>query len=245
MPFKHSTKMALISQSSISFLVNTIRTDGMVNATALTTAYRKATVSEANTSGIRKDVRDWLLTPDAKASIAYLERVTGIPVTDLVIAEHGIGTWLHPDLAEILAQWISVEYRFAVVALIRQAKSEPVPVEVPRQLPPVRDTTELLATAQGINDLADPLMRSLLNQRMFEELGSKSLPASTIATQVVLTVRASDLGYKLNQIGSGSQLGKFVSRLIAPTGKTQHGRYPVNVYDLTPDLDDCIHAYFR
>jgi KilA-N domain len=82
------------------FKLKTIRHDGMVNATALTTAYR-------NTTGVRKDVRNWLLTPDAKASIAYLERVTGVPVTDLVIAQHGVGTWLHPDLAEILAQWIS------------------------------------------------------------------------------------------------------------------------------------------
>jgi KilA-N domain len=71
-----------------------------------------------------------LLTPDAKASIAYLERVTGVPVTDLVIAQHGVGTWVHPDLAEILAQWICVEYRFAVVALIRQTKADSVPSPV-------------------------------------------------------------------------------------------------------------------
>lgn len=70
-------------------------------------------------------MRDWLLTQESKASIAYLERVTGIPVSSLVNVEHGVGTWLHSDLAEILAQWISVEYRFAVVALIKRAKANP------------------------------------------------------------------------------------------------------------------------
>jgi KilA-N domain len=107
----------------ISFLANTVRTDGMVNATALTTAYR-------NTTGVRKDVANWLATQEARDSTAYLERATGIHVADLVIVENGVGTWVHPDLAEILAQWISVEYRFAVVALIRQTKADSVPSTV-------------------------------------------------------------------------------------------------------------------
>lgn len=90
------------------FLSNTIRPDGMVSITALSSAYRIAT-------GKRKDSQHWLVTREATELIAYLERVTGIPVTALVIAEHGVGTWVHPDLAEIFAQWVSVEYRFAVV----------------------------------------------------------------------------------------------------------------------------------
>jgi hypothetical protein len=77
-----------------------------------------------------------------------------------------------------------------------------------------------------------------------EELGSKALPSTAIATQVILTVRAKELGFSDRQIGTGSQLGKFVSKVIAPTGKTQHGRYPVNVYDLTPELDESIKAFF-
>jgi hypothetical protein len=114
--------------------------------------------------------------------------------------------------------------------------------EQPRRLPPVRDTIEYVQAQQDILAIADPLMRSLLNQRMFEELGSKILAPST---QVLLTIRAGELGYPANRIGNGGQLGKFVVRSIAPTGKTQHGRYPVNVYDLSPELDDCIHAFFR
>jgi hypothetical protein len=115
----------------------------------------------------------------------------------------------------------------------------------PRQIPPVRDAIQYLEAAKEIQDFPDPLMRSLLNQRLMEDLGAKSLPASAVATQVILTVRASELGYPQSRIGSGSQLGTFVARLINPIGKTQHGRYSVNVFDLTQELDDAIHAFFR
>jgi hypothetical protein len=98
------------------------------------------------------------------------------------------------------------------------------------------------ARAWGLD--SDPLIKSLITQRLAEELGSKVLPSST-QTQVILTVRAAELGYSQSQIGNGSQLGKFVSRLIPPNGKTQHGKYPVNVYDLTPELDEAIAAFFR
>lgn len=110
----------LIVVQGFEFSATTIRKDEMVNATSLTTAYR-------NKTGKRKDVRDWLVTKEAGESIAYLAGATGIPVSALVIIENGVGTWMHPDLAEIFAQWISVEYRFAVVGLIRQAKQEKLP----------------------------------------------------------------------------------------------------------------------
>jgi hypothetical protein len=92
---------------------------------------------------------------------------------------------------------------------------------------------------------SDPLIKSLIIQRLAEELSSKIIAPANQTTQVILTVRATELGYDQQAIGTGSQLGKFVSRLIEPNGKTQHGKYPVNVYDLTPELDDCIHVYFR
>jgi hypothetical protein len=126
----------------------------------------------------------------------------------------------------------------------REAETAQAPVELPRQLPPVRDTIEYLQAARDIEVFPDPIIRSLLNQRLMEELGSKALPSTAIATQVILTVRAKELGFSDRQIGTGSQLGKFVSKVIAPTGKTQHGRYPVNVYDLTPELDESIKAFF-
>jgi hypothetical protein len=115
-----------------------------------------------------------------------------------------------------------------------------------RQLPPVRDTIEYLEAAKQIQVFSDPLMRSLLNQRLMEELSAgQPLLNAAAQTQVILTVRAKELGYTDKQIGSGSRLGRFVAKVMPPNGKTQHGRYPVNVYDLTTELDETIHAYFR
>jgi hypothetical protein len=121
----------------------------------------------------------------------------------------------------------------------------PVPTEpVIRQLPPPVSIYQYMEISERWGLDTDPLIKSLITQRLAEELGSKILPAGN-TIQVILTVRAGELGYSQSQIGNGSQLGKFVSRMISPNGKTQHGRYPVNVYDLTPELDECIHAYFR
>lgn len=115
-----------IVQSKFSFDPNTIHTDGLVNITALAKSYTEGwhpeTVGMKPTESL---TRDWLATQDAQASIAYLASTVGIPLTDLVKVKRGgnaSGTWVHPDLAEIFAQWISVEYRFAVVQLIRTAK---------------------------------------------------------------------------------------------------------------------------
>jgi hypothetical protein len=124
----------IVPQSAYSFASNTIRGDGLVNATALATTYR-------NKTGKRKDVNDWLRTKEAKESTEFLSQATGIPVAQLVDVENGVGTWLHPDLAEILAQWISVEYRFAVVALIRQSKQDDQSLRLRKEVLALEDKT--------------------------------------------------------------------------------------------------------
>jgi hypothetical protein len=90
--------------------------DGYLNATKLAKAY------EAET-GIRKDVRDWLLTERAKSYIERLSTKTGIPVLDLVQVKKGgnaSGTWLHPKLATPFATWLSIEYEFQVSEWVEQ-----------------------------------------------------------------------------------------------------------------------------
>jgi len=97
---------------------NTIRPDGLVSITALANAYFRA-------NGVKRDAFDWLSTKEATDSIAYLASYLEKPESDLVVVVRGgnaSGTWVHSDLAEIFAQWISVEYRFAVVRLVRCAK---------------------------------------------------------------------------------------------------------------------------
>lgn len=110
---------------------NTVRCDGLVSITALATAYSKAT-------GIRCNISEWLVTKEATESIAYLASYSEIPHSNLVVVVRGgnaSGTWVHSDLAEIFAQWISVEYRFAVVRLIRIAKEgvPKTPLELARE----------------------------------------------------------------------------------------------------------------
>jgi hypothetical protein len=125
----------------------------------------------------------------------------------------------------------------------REAELKPVAPDQ-KQLPAVTIHQYMEeARAWGLD--TDPLIKSLITQRLAEELGSKALPAANIPVQVILTVRAHELGYPQSRIGSGVQLGSFVSKMLSPIGKTQHGRYPVNVYELTPELDEVIHAYFR
>jgi hypothetical protein len=77
---------------------------------------------------------------------------------------------------------------------------------------------------------------------MAEQLGGVAIAATQ---QVIVTVRAHELGYSAKEIGSGSALGRFVKQQgCLPTGQTKHGKYDVNVYDLTPDLDQAICLYF-
>lgn len=108
------------------FVDGTVK-DNLVSITALAIAYTNAT-------GKRCNISEWLNSDNAKESIAYLASYSENRVWDLVKITRGGttgGTWVHPDLAEIFAQWISVEYRFAVVALIRQTKEAPKPPTLP------------------------------------------------------------------------------------------------------------------
>lgn len=229
-----------IVPSNFSFQSNTVRGDGLVNITALSSTYKAAT-------GKRKDCQHWLQTKEAAESIAYLERVTGKCVTELVVVEHGVGTWVHPDLAEIFAQWISVEYRFAVVQLIRVAKESKIATQnvVTRQLPPVRDTIEYIEALQFCGLMNDPMIRSLITQRVCEELTAGSNTRSLPSPEQPLNVTsiASNLGFSQQAIGNGSALGKYIAARHQPLGTSQHGKYQVNVY-LPSDIESSIEAFF-
>ena len=119
--------------------------------------------------------------------------------------------------------------------------SEPIsPLQ--RQLAPQRDLCDYHDMAVSLGIDKDPILVSLFSQRLAEQLGGKVIAATQ---QVILTVRAHELGYSAKDIGTGSALGTFVKKQgCTPNGKTQHGRYSVNVFDLTAELDTAIHAYF-
>lgn len=224
------------------FLENTIRTDGLVNLTALSGSYRL-------TTGKRKDRATWLATKEAKDSIAYLSRVTGITVTDLVISEHGIGTWVHPDLAEIFAQWLSVEYRFAVVALIRDKKQQTQSIHQPqkdRLLP----SKELIASRE-IREMTDnlddnPRLAQILIDSLINRVVDKAIAPSQAQLRGVIEV-ANELGFKTDA-SNRVKLGTFVAAKgfeIAREKRLCNGAMrEINCYHDTPELRTAISEFF-
>jgi len=195
-----------------------------------------------------KQTNDWIRSKAANEYLVALSEATGIPVIDLlVVGEGNQPTWAHPKVALRFAQWCSpklaVQVDFWVDELLSTGKVELKPPQ--RQLPNQRSILDYIEAATYLNIHHDPLLKSLFSQRLAEELGA-NLPALPAAeTQVIATVRANQLGYSSRDIGNGSQLGRFlISNGCEPTGKTQHGKYQVNCYLLTEELDNTIHRYF-
>lgn len=88
------------------------RQDGYLNATKLCTAYNLQ-------FSATKRTENWLTTQRTKDYIAYVKSVTENTVTPLVVVKKGgnsseQGTWIHPDLGNAFASWLSVEYEYLV-----------------------------------------------------------------------------------------------------------------------------------
>jgi KilA-N domain len=160
------------------------------------------------------------------------------------------GTWGDRQVAIRLAQWISPQFAIQVDAWVVELMSQgfvsiadqPRPKLEPRRLPPVRDVLDYLEAAKSIGIDQDPILKSLFSQRLAEQLGG--VPNPDFPQPVVLTVRAGELGFSAKDIGDGSKLGKYVKRRIDPIGKSQHGKYEVNVYDPGEELDATILEFF-
>jgi hypothetical protein len=105
-----AAKVVMMTRDVNGVPVEQRQVDGYVNATALVKAYEQST-------SIRKDVRDWLLTERAKAYIELLSVKTGIPVLTLAQVKRGgttPGTWIHPKLSVPFGTWLSVEFEMLV-----------------------------------------------------------------------------------------------------------------------------------
>jgi len=118
----------------------------------------------------------------------------------------------------------------------------PAPVQEPsRQLPTsfevLVDATKLLPT------IVNPIIKAAFEQRLAEELGANNALPGSQSKPVLAAVLAQDLGYSLKP-GEDAKLGKWVRRYHEPLGQTQHGRYEVNVYDRTPELEATVKAFF-
>lgn len=102
----------IISHKVNESFVEQRQSDGYVNATALTKAYKLAT-------GKRRDVAHWLELERTKETMKHLNSITGIPVIELYQVfrgspSNGGGTWIHPKLAIRFGIWLSDEFGYLV-----------------------------------------------------------------------------------------------------------------------------------
>lgn len=142
--------------------------------------------------------------------------------------------------AKSFKRWIAHE----VLPAIRNTGEYRVTPQPQRPLPPVRDIVDYLRVAQDIPDVENPIIRAALEQRLAEELGAnRALPGASGEELVLVAVLAREMGYDLAP-GEDAQLGKWVRKHHEPKGKTQHGRYPVNVYDRY-EIEETVRAFFR
>jgi hypothetical protein len=131
--------------------------------------------------------------------------------------------------------------QLGVMTAFEKLEVKPEPIVTPL---PFRDATIYLETAQGIERVTNPIIKAMLEQRLMEDLGvTKSLPGNQDNDLVICTVLARELGFDLKP-GQDSQLGKWVAKYHEPKGKTQHGRYPVNVY-LRSEIEETVANFFR
>lgn len=102
--------------------------------------------------------------------------------------------------------------------------------------------TELIASLTGL--ASSPIVMAALRNRVSEEL-SGGRAATPIESPILLTVRANRLGCPHSAIGNGSELGKYIKRRgFRPLPDQElHGKYWVNVYNPSPDLDNAIIDY--
>lgn len=136
-----------------------------------------------------------------------------------------------------------VRCKLELVSAFSKAKKILSATPIPqRQLAPQRDLVDYINAFKSIGIDQDPLIRPLLMQRAAEELGGKFLPATR---QILVAVRAGELGISQKDIGTGSQLGKYIVACgFEPNGKTPHGRYEVNTFSPSPELDEAILRFF-
>lgn len=130
-PNKEARMSDLIIAHSINGLsIGLRKSDGYINATRLTQAYKEQT-------GKRRDVNDWIRLKRTKEMLDHLSTNTGIPANQLYQAfqgspDNGGGTWLHPKLATRFAIWLSDDFGLMVETWVEEwmtQKSQPQSID--------------------------------------------------------------------------------------------------------------------
>jgi hypothetical protein len=210
--------------------------DGFVNATQMAKPFDKK-------------VNDFMRLKSTTELLEGLAGETGIPVSSIAVVQHGNETWIHPLLAIEFGGWLNVGFKIWCLKNIQVLMEEgevsikPEPI---RQLPQ-RDATELSLTAVRIETVNNMTLRQLLRDELIDELsvkrGIKQLAAAP-KEYTTVKVRARELGYSTTEIGNGTALGKFVSKLVPTAFSERVGKYAVKHYEVNDQLDTAIKSYF-
>ncbi len=129
--------------------------DGYLNATKLCAAYNLE-------KGTAKQPSDWTKTKSAKEYISYVSSVRNILRTELVVVRQGgideQGTWIHPDLANDFASWLSVEYKYAVSQWVQDWRSLKASNTFPEKLVGQIDRNPELIAVEMVASTIDLIM---------------------------------------------------------------------------------------
>lgn len=181
-----------------------------------------------------------------KSKLKFAEILTpgGLQAVSL-ITEDIITDWIIDDNPEVAKKLLKAGVRL-FLQNVAGYKYEPK-----KQLPEYT-AKENVETAEAIERLSDPLIKSLLRQQLAEELGQKQLPMMVDTQRLVaVDVRARELGVPQSKINQAKQqgywsLGSVVARdgRFESQGKVPLGSYMVHQYLITPELDKFIMDYF-
>jgi hypothetical protein len=230
--------------------------DGYVNLTQM-----------AKANGV--NINDWSKTQVTKSYIQALESETTLIATELLIINKGgipsqQGTWAHPLLALNFGRWISPEFAIwcdkHIKTLLETGKTE---LQQGELIPFVNQQVEKEKSALGLADyielkvkldgLKQDRITELLNYRFVSELEGLNVNQRQLGTATVTeqkhyqpcNLRAKDLGYNIYQVSNGTELGRYVKKLVEPAFKDYQGQYHVWHYEVNNELDNAIHSYFK
>jgi hypothetical protein len=126
---------------------------------------------------------------------------------------------------------------------------ETIPQNTPILLPQ-RDTIAYIEAASIIPTLqVNPQLKQLLEDALTDDLelsrNIKALPNIINKKEyTIVKVRAKELGYDIDKIANGSELGKYVAKHIKYSFKKNIGDWNVNHYEINPKLDQVIKSFF-
>jgi KilA-N domain len=171
------------------------------------------------------------------------------------------GTWAIEEVAIDFAAWCSVGFRIWVAQQIRRLMTEgTVTITEPKPTPPLQPQLSSVDRVKVALDLksvlefsemdANPRFKQSIQDLFGDILGltQNSLPAPNASKWFGVAERAEQLGYSVALVVKHrSQLGKWVAERVGGSIKENRlcngTQRPINVYPLSPELDEAIVSY--